>query len=81
MMTFYKKIKKSGITSAILVKKYLILNLKTIKKYRKTKVNSYEGKVNTILYNDKIPKEGSIVFVYQKYMIDSAFKVGKNYYP
>ena len=28
-------------------------------KYLKSKINSYEGKVNTIFHNDKIPKEGS----------------------
>ena len=44
-------------------------------KYLKTKMNSYEEKVNTIFHNDKYQKRVLIV------LVDSVFKMGKNYYP
>ena len=44
-------------------------------KYLKTKINSYEEKVNTIFHNDKYQKRVLIV------LVDSVFKMGKNYYP
>ena len=34
-------------------------------KYIKTKIKSYNGKINTNFHNNKIAKEGSRCFVYQ----------------
>ena len=34
-------------------------------KYIKTKIKSYNGKINTNFHNNKIAKEGSQCFVYQ----------------
>ena len=31
-------------------------------KYTKTKIKSYNGKINTNFHNNKIPKEGSVYF-------------------
>ena len=50
--------KKSEVAS----KKDSIVNLYTMKKIKyllKTKIKSYEGKINTNFYSDKIPEEGS----------------------
>ena len=33
-------------------------------KYLKTKIESYNGKINTIFHNNKIPKEVPKAFVY-----------------
>ena len=38
------------------------------KKNLKAKIKSYEGKINTNFYGDKV-------------FIDCAFRIGKNYYP
>ena len=50
---------KLGIKSAILFKKGLIVNLFTKKKYIRTKMKSYEGKIDTHFHEDKMPKESS----------------------
>ena len=34
-------------------------------KYIKTKIKSYNGKINTNFHNNKIAKEGSLCFVHQ----------------
>ena len=60
-MNCQKNIIKSGIKSAIVLKKEPVYN----EKYLKTKIKSYEGKISTNFNDDKIPKEGSIVFVFQ----------------
>ena len=49
------------------------------KKYRKSKIKSYEGKINTNFHNDGTPKEGSHCICLSVILIKSVFKVGKNY--
>ena len=50
-------------------------------KYLKTKIKSYEEKINTNFPSDKIPKEGSQCICLSIILINSVFKTGKNYYP
>ena len=50
-------------------------------KYLKTEIKSYEGKVNTIFHNDKMSADGSHIIYLSVVIIDSVFKMGKNYYP
>ena len=47
----------------------------------KTKVKSYNGKINTNFYNNKIPKEGSQCICLSVVLTDSVYKEDKNYYP
>ena len=49
-------------------------------KYLKTKIKSYEEKINTNFHNDNVPKEGSQYVCLSEILIDSLFKSGKNYY-
>ena len=44
-------------------------------KYLKTKIKSYEGKINTNCCDNKVPKCLSVI------LIDSVFRTGENYYP
>ena len=44
------------------------------KKYVKAKIKSYNGKINTDLHNNKIPKGGS-------QFLNSIFRTDKNYHP
>ena len=46
-------------------------------KYLKTKIKSYEGKVNTNVHNDKMSKEGFHCICLLVLLIDSVFKMGK----
>ena len=57
------------------------MNLYVTKKNLKTKINSYEGKINPNFHNDKIPKEGSYFIYLSVILIDSGFRMGKSYYP
>ena len=50
-------------------------------KYPRTKIKSYEDKVNTIFHNGKIPKEGSDCICLSMISIDSFLKQGKDYCP
>ena len=50
-------------------------------KYPKAKIKSYNGKINTNFYNDKIPKEDSQFICLSVILIDSVFRTSKNYYP
>ena len=50
-------------------------------KYLKAKTKSCNGKINTIFHNNNIPKEGSQFICLSVLSIDSAFRIGKNYYP
>ena len=50
---------KIGKKSATISKKYLIVNLHTMKKCLTNETKSYNGKLNTNFHNNKIPKEGS----------------------
>ena len=43
--------------------------------------NIKKKKINTDFYNDKMPKEGSHCICLSVKLIDSVFRVGKNYYP
>ena len=51
------------------------------KKYLKTKIKSYKGKINTKFYNNKIPKEGSQRICLSVILIDLGYRKDKNYYP
>ena len=50
-------------------------------KYLKTKIKSYNGKINTIFHNNKIPKEGSQSIRLLVALIDSVHRKDKDYYP
>ena len=50
-------------------------------KYLKTKIISYEGKINTIFHNDRMSEKSSHCICLSMVLIDSVFKMGKNYYP
>ena len=51
------------------------------KKYIKTKVKSYKGKINTNFHNNEISKEGSEFICESVILLDSVYKKDKNYYP
>ena len=51
------------------------------KKYLKTKIKSYNGKIDTNFHNNKIPKEESRCICLTVILIYSVFRTGKNYYP
>ena len=46
-------------------------------KYLKAKINSYNGKINTNVYNNKTPKERSQCIFSSAILIDSVFRTGK----
>ena len=50
------------------------------KKYLRTKVKSYDGKIITNFNGDKIPKERSQCICLSVILIDSALITGKSYY-
>ena len=50
------------------------------KKYLKAKIRSSEGKMNTLFYSNKIPKEGSQYICLSVILIDSVFRIHKNHY-
>ena len=50
-------------------------------KYRKAKVKSYNEKINTNFHEKKITNKGSHVICLSVSLIDSVFRVGKNYFP
>ena len=54
-MNCWKNIIKSGLKSVIVLDIEPVYNEKTIK----TKIKSYEGKINTSFCDDRMPKEGS----------------------
>ena len=64
------------IKSVIRSKKSLIGNLST-KKYLKTKIKCYKGKINEHFQGDKIPKKVLKAFAFWLILV----KAGKNYYP
>ena len=43
-------------------------------------MNSYNGKINTNFRNDKMPKDGSQFICLSVILIDSVFRIDKNYY-
>ena len=71
---------KSGIKSAIVNKKGFDCKPVYNEKYLKTEIKSYEGKISTKFHDDGIPKESSHCICLSVIMIDSVFKIGKNYY-
>ena len=48
-------------------------------KYLRTKIKSYEGKISTNFYGDKIPKEVSYFICLSLTLIESVFRSVKNY--
>ena len=50
-------------------------------KYLKTKLKSYNDKIKTNFYDNDVPKEGSHFVYFSVPLIDSVFKIGRNYYP
>ena len=49
-------------------------------KYLKTKIKSYNGKINTNFHNNKVPREGSQFICLSVILINSFFRTDKNYY-
>ena len=64
-----------------IIKKKFDTELLYSEKYLKTKIKSYNGKINPNFQNNKIPKEGSQFICLWVILIDSVFKAVKNYYP
>ena len=62
------------------IKKEFDSNPVYIKKYLRTKIKSYKGKINTNFHNNKIPKEGSHYTYLSVIFLDSIFETGINYY-
>ena len=50
-------------------------------KYLKAKIKSNNGKINTNLHNNKIPKEDPQYICLSVILMDSVFRIGQNYYP
>ena len=50
-------------------------------KYLKAKIKSFNAKMNTNFHKNKIRKEGSPFICLSVTLINSAFRIGKNYYP
>ena len=49
-------------------------------KYLKANRKFYNGKINTNFHNNEIPRQGSQFICLSVILIDSVFRVGKNYY-
>ena len=47
----------------------------------KSKIKSYNGKINTKFHNNEIAKENSQCTCLSVILIDSVFKIDNNYYP
>ena len=75
-----ENIVKSAIKSAIVNKKGFDSKPVYNEKYLKTEIKSYEGKISTSFHDDGIPKESSHCICLSVIMIDSVFKIVKNYY-
>ena len=50
-------------------------------KYLKTKVKSYEGKINTTFHDYGMTEDNFHYIFLSVILIDSVFEIGKNYYP
>ena len=72
-MKFEKKLKNS-------IKKEFGREPVYNEKHLKAKIKSCNGKLNTNVHNNKIPKEGSQFICLSVILIDSIFRTGKNYY-
>ena len=77
----YENIIEFGIKSAILLKKGFDSQPVYNKKYLKTKIKSYEEKINTNLHNGKMPNEDFHHNFLSVILIDFIFNIGKHYYP
>ena len=55
--------------------------MKNIYNKNKTKTESCEGKISTNFHDNGMPKKGSCCISLSIVLIDSLFKIGKNYYP
>ena len=71
-MKFWKKVKNS-------LKKGFDSQPAYNEKYLKAEIKSYNGKINTNLQDNKIPKESSQFICLSVILIGSVFKIGKNY--
>ena len=70
---------KLGKNLALLSKKEFDSKPQDSEKYLKTEIKSYNKKVNTNFYNNKISKEGSQCICLWVILIDSIYR--KDYYP
>ena len=77
MLSCQKNITKFGKKLAIEFNSEPVYN----KKYLKTKIKSFEGKINTNFYGNKIAKEVSECICQSLILINSVYRTGKNYYP
>ena len=50
-------------------------------KYLKTKIKSYNGKINRNFHNNKIPRKGCHCICLSVILIDSVYRKDKSYYP
>ena len=50
-------------------------------KYLKTKIKSYNGKINTNFHNNKKAKESSQFIYLTLILVDYVYKTSNNYYP
>lgn len=57
------------------------MNQYNVNKYLKTKIKSCGDKININFQNDEIPEEGLHCVFLSVMLIDSVFKMGKNYFP
>ena len=48
--------------------------------YLKIKIKSYDAKINTNFYGNKIPKEGVYCACVSIILLESLFKIDKHYY-
>ena len=60
-------------------KQDLIVNQSTLKKYLKSKINSIEGEININFHDNRILNEGFHCIGLSLMLLDSVFKMGKNY--
>ena len=49
------------------------------KKYPKTKIKTYEGRIHTHFHIDRMPEEGSHSICSSAILIDSVFKIVKSF--
>ena len=75
----YNEILEKKVSNSI--KKEFDSKLVYTKKYLRAKIKFYDGKINTNIHNNEIPKEGSQFIWLSVILTDSLFKTGKNYYP
>ena len=68
-----------GIKSAMLLKKGFDSEPVYNEKYLRTKIKSYEGKIGSNFFGDKILKEGSHCICFSVILINSVFITSKNY--